>query len=57
MLPNFNKSIPKPVNAQSAASVVSGAAARNDRSMSLVGPDLAINGNLFSKGELRVDGE
>ncbi len=29
----------------------------NDRSMSIVGPDLTISGNLISKGELRVDGE
>ena len=30
---------------------------RGDRNMSVVGPDLTINGDLISKGELRVDGE
>ena len=30
---------------------------RNDRSMSLIGADLTVSGDVISKGELRVDGE
>lgn len=53
MLPNFNKSNPQTTNPPPSTSAV----ARNDRSMSFIGPDLAISGDLISKGELRVDGE
>ena len=30
---------------------------RSDRTISVLGPDLTVNGGLISKGELRVDGE
>ena len=39
------------------ASPSSTATLRNDRSMSLIGADLAVSGDVISKGELRVDGE
>jgi cytoskeletal protein CcmA (bactofilin family) len=39
------------------ASPGSTATLRNDRSMSLIGADLAVSGDVISKGELRVDGE
>lgn len=39
------------------ASPGSTATLRNDRSMSLIGADLTVSGDVISKGELRVDGE
>jgi cytoskeletal protein CcmA (bactofilin family) len=32
-------------------------APRSDRNFSVIGPDLTIEGDLVSKGELRIDGE
>jgi cytoskeletal protein CcmA (bactofilin family) len=59
MLPDFKRPSPQPANpllAVNTAAISSGAA-RNGRSMSFIGPDLTVSGDLISKGELRVDGE
>lgn len=68
MLPNFKKSepeAPKPpamppmnVSQPPAARPSVGTPRSSDRSApSVIGPDLTINGNLISKGEVQVDGE
>jgi cytoskeletal protein CcmA (bactofilin family) len=59
MLPNFKKSETKPNGAAHPPTVPaqSFGASRSDRTISVLGPDLTVNGNLISKGELRVDGE
>ena len=56
MLPNFKKSETK-LNGASATPPQSFATSRSDRTISVLGPDLTVNGDLISKGELRVDGE
>ena len=59
MLPNFKKSEAKPNGASHSPATApqSFGAARSDRTISILGPDLTVNGDLISKGELRVDGE
>jgi len=50
-----NPQPPTPPTARPAAPVLR---APNERSApSVIGPDLTINGNLFSKGEMQIDGE
>jgi cytoskeletal protein CcmA (bactofilin family) len=67
MLPNFRRTEPELNQIQTAANGLDIAAfpARpflaaktlgNDRSVSVIGPDLTITGNLVSKGEVQVDG-
>ena len=56
MLPNFKKSETK-LNGASVMPPQSFATSRSDRTISVLGPDLTVNGGLISKGELRVDGE
>lgn len=57
MLPNFKKAERQqgPFAAQAAAPRPTSGV--NERSMSIIGPDLTVTGDLISKGELRVDGE
>ncbi len=57
MLPNFKKSETKLNAASPASAPQSFVASRSDRTISVLGPDLTVNGDLISKGELRVDGE
>ena len=59
MLPNFKKSEPQLKGAAFSqnAPPPSVGAPRSDRKMSIIGPDLTVNGDLNSNGELRVDGE
>jgi len=69
MLPNFKKSetqLPKPASGSMASgSTAQGVGTRpmgvvrgSDRNApSVIGPDLTINGNLISKGEVQIDGE
>jgi cytoskeletal protein CcmA (bactofilin family) len=62
MLPNFKKpetQFKKPAAASSPPGMAppSIGVPRSHRNMSVIGPDLTINGNLTSKGELQVDGE
>ncbi len=69
MLPNFKKSeseLPKPaLGSLPSGSTGQGVGARpmgvvggSDRNApSVIGPDLTINGNLVSKGEVQIDGE
>ena len=59
MLPNFKKSETKLDGASNSPPVApqSFAASPSDRTISVLGPNLTINGDLISKGELRVDGE
>src|SRR6266446_5606367 len=59
MLPNFKRSEAPLKGASLSPSLAppSIGVPRSDRSMSVIGPDLTINGDLISKGELRVDGE
>ena len=69
MLPNFKRSESEPPKvtppnfAPAAAQPASGArpiglARTNERNApSVIGPDLTINGNLVSKGEVQIDGE
>ena len=59
MLPNFKKSETK-LNGTAhpqATPAQSFVASRNDRTISILGPDLTVDGDLISKGELRVDGD
>jgi cytoskeletal protein CcmA (bactofilin family) len=59
MLPNFKKS-ESPLNGASSSPTMAPSSTgvpRSDRIMSIIGPDLTINGDLTSKGELRIDGE
>ncbi|MCB1485238.1 MAG: polymer-forming cytoskeletal protein [Hyphomicrobium sp.] len=68
MLPNFRKSEPEaargqpnlPANDQPSAfparPFVAGQRANERAGLSVIGPDLIINGNLISKGEVQVDG-
>ena len=55
-MPNFKKSETK-LNGASAMPPQSFATSPSDRTISVLGPDLTVNGDLISKGELRVDGE
>ena len=69
MLPNFKKSeteLPKPaagavptgLTGQGAGTRPMGVVHGSDRNApSVIGPDLTINGNLVSKGEVQIDGE
>ena len=68
MLPNFKKSEPEapkaptlpPMGGSQTAQArpTVGAPRSSDRSApSVIGPDLTINGNLVSKGEVQIDGE
>ena len=59
MLPNFKKSETKLNGASNSPSTApqSFAASPSDRTISVLGPDLTVIGDLTSKGELRVDGE
>jgi cytoskeletal protein CcmA (bactofilin family) len=59
MLPNFKKSETQLKGASFSPSMAppSIGVPRSDRIMSIIGPDLTINGDLISKGEFRVDGE
>ena len=67
MLPNFRKAEPELIRSplgSTADTAYTPFPARPflatpstaDRTMSVIGPDLTINGNLFSKGEVQVDG-
>jgi cytoskeletal protein CcmA (bactofilin family) len=67
MLPNFRRTEPDLTKAQSATSAndtsvfparpfLAAAARTSDHTVSLIGPDLTITGNLVSKGEVQVDG-
>ncbi len=58
-MPNFKKSETK-LNGAAHPPAIPGqsfGASRSDRTISILGPDLTVNGDLISKGELRVDGE
>ena len=60
MLPNFKKSETKLNDAAHPPAMPAqsfGAPRSGDRTISVLGPDLTVNGDLISKGELRVDGE
>jgi cytoskeletal protein CcmA (bactofilin family) len=57
MLPNFKKSERQQGTFSGQAVVPRPPTGGNDRSMSIIGRDLTITGDLISKGELRVDGE
>jgi len=59
MLPNFKKSETqlKGASFSPVTAPQSFGASHSDRTISILGPDLTINGDLLSKGELRVDGE
>jgi len=69
MLPNFKKSetdLPKPApgngpsgtTGQGVGTRAMGVVRGSDRNApSVIGPDLTINGNLVSKGEVQIDGE
>ena len=59
MLPNFKKSETQSKGASFSPSMAppSIGVPRSDRTMSVIGPDLTVNGDLISKGELRIDGE
>jgi cytoskeletal protein CcmA (bactofilin family) len=67
MLPNFRKNEPdlgkiQPGNSANdiaafpARPFLAAGARASDRTVSLIGPDLTITGNLVSKGEVQVDG-
>ena len=64
MLPNFRRTDPDQSPATSgndtalfpARSFLNNAQQSGDRSVSVIGPDLTIAGNLISKGEVQVDG-
>ncbi len=60
MLPNFKKSETKlngTAHSQAMPPQSFAASRSGDRTISVLGPDLTVNGDLISKGELRVDGE
>ena len=62
MLPNFKKpetqfKKPAPASSPPGMAPPSIGVPRSDRNVSVIGPDLTINGDLISKGELQVDGE
>ena len=60
MLPNFKKSetkLNKAAHPPAMPAQSFGAPRSGDRTISILGPDLTVNGDLISKGELRVDGE
>jgi cytoskeletal protein CcmA (bactofilin family) len=57
MLPNFKKTEGQQGTFSGQAVAPRPHTGGNDRSMSIIGPDLTITGDLISKGELRVDGE
>ncbi len=59
MLPNFKRPDPQQANGLPGQSMAprSSAAARNDRAISIIEPDVAIVGNVISNGELRIEGE
>lgn len=67
MLPNFRRNEPDLNRIQPVTSANDGAAFQprpfqaanarsSDRTISMIGPDLTITGNLISKGEVQVDG-
>ena len=67
MLPNFLKNEPDLSKPPLGGSIQSPSAAfparpflaaprTSERTMSMIGPDLTINGNLISKGEVQIDG-
>ena len=59
MLPNFKKSGAE-LNGASRPPVIpaqSFAPSRSERTISILGPDLTVEGDLISTGELRVDGD
>lgn len=67
MLPNFRRTEPElnksqPVNSANdstafpARPFLAAGTRSNERAVSVIGPDLTINGNLISKGEVQVDG-
>lgn len=67
MLPNFRRTEPELNSLQSITSgtditafparpFLAAGTRTNERSVSLIGPDLTITGNLVSKGEVQVDG-
>lgn len=64
MLPNFRRTEPEPNKIQGANDVaafparpfLAASVRTSERSLSLIGPDLTITGNLVSKGEVQVDG-
>ncbi len=58
MFPNFKKSETAQVKGASSPSITPTSIGfpQSDRNLSVVSPDLTINGDLISKGELRVDG-
>jgi cytoskeletal protein CcmA (bactofilin family) len=67
MLPNFRKAEPELIKSPVGSTPNTAYApfparpflatpATGDRTMSVIGPDLTINGNLISKGEVQVDG-
>ena len=59
MLPNFKKPEPQSKGPPSLPREMPPPVGvlRSDRTMSVIGPDLTVNGDLISKGELRIDGE
>ena len=59
MLPNFKRAEtpPRSPGSSPAAAPTSIAAQRGDHSISILGSDLAVSGDVVSKGELRVDAE
>src|SRR5690348_12330408 len=58
MLPNFKKpTAQSPAPVTQAGMPKSIVTRTNDRTTSLIGPEVRITGNLISKGELRIDGE
>ncbi len=59
MLPNFKKSGAEPNGASRPPKIPgqSFAPSSSERTISVLGPDLTVDGNLISTGELRVDGD
>lgn len=56
MLPSFKRPDPQAANKVSMPGVAV-VTTRHDRSISIIGPDVTISGNVISSGELRIDGQ
>jgi cytoskeletal protein CcmA (bactofilin family) len=57
MLPNFNKPETQRKASLTSSAPPSVSGQPSDRTISIIGPDLSVTGDVISKSELRIDGE